>query len=178
MASVAEVLTSTDRPQWRGRRAADLATRLLLGTVTLCLLATITFLLTGGRALVVRSGSMEPAVSTGDMAVTRTITPTEAAVGDVVTFKDPSRHGELVTHRVVKVRTKGDQVAFVTKGDSNTGVEKWKIDSDGKIGRLTLRIPRLGYAVVWVTAPKVRASLIAAAALLFAVAALRRIWAR
>jgi signal peptidase len=112
------------------------------------------------------------------MAVTRTIAPTEAAIGDIVTFKDPSRHGALVTHRVVKVRTKDDQVAFVTRGDSNTGVEKWKIDRDGSIGQLSFRIPKLGYAVVWVTAPKVRAALIAAAALLFAFAALRRIWAK
>lgn len=178
MASVAEVLVPSEGTWQRGRRIADLAARALLGLVTICLIGAIAFLMTGGRALIVRSGSMEPAISTGDIAVTRTIAPGEANVGDIVTFKDPTRNGELVTHRVIEVKAQDANVAFVTRGDSNTGIERWKVSSDGSIGRVSFRIPKAGYAVVWVTNPKVRAALIGGAALLFGVAALRRIWGK
>ena len=36
------------------------------------------------------SGSMQPAIHTGDVVVDESIAPAEARVGDVVTFKDPT----------------------------------------------------------------------------------------
>jgi signal peptidase I len=73
-------------------------------------------LLAGYRPLIVRSGSMEPAVRTGDLIVTKRVHPTAVDRGQVVTFHDPSRDRELLTHRVVRVRERAGRLYFVTRG--------------------------------------------------------------
>ena len=151
----------------------------LLGViVTIALVGAVIFLATGGRALIVRSGSMAGTIDTGDIAVTKTITAQEAQIGDVVTFKDPSRNGELVTHRVIKMQRDGDTLAFVTKGDVNGGVEKWTINARGKVGRFMFRVPSAGYALSWAGTPAIRFALLISGGLILTIAALRRIWAR
>ena len=54
-----------------------------------------------------------------------TISPLDARVGDVVTFRDPEDPTRLSSHRVISMHVAPDGVAFVTKGDANTGVERW-----------------------------------------------------
>ncbi|HEV8682132.1 MAG TPA: signal peptidase I [Actinomycetota bacterium] len=130
----------------------------------------------GFRALVVRSGSMAPAIESGDVVVTRLVRPTAAQPGDIVTFQDSSRQGDLVTHRVVEVRRESDRVSFVTRGDANTGEERWSIDSHGTIGATAFRVPAAGHVLAWLRTPTVRMSLLVSAALVLAVLALRRIW--
>src|SRR5437899_2420221 len=45
----------------------------------------------GGRSFTVMSGSMQPAIDTGDVVIDETIAPRDARVGDIVTFPDPDR---------------------------------------------------------------------------------------
>jgi signal peptidase len=130
----------------------------------------------GFRALVVRSGSMAPAIQSGDIVVTRLVRPTSVRPGDVITFRDSSRHGELVTHRLVEARGEGDRVSFVTRGDANTGEERWSIDSEGTIGATAFRVPKAGHILSRLRVPAVRMSLLVSSALVLAVLALRRIW--
>jgi signal peptidase len=132
--------------------------------------------LLGFRALVVRSGSMAPAIQGGDVVVTRLVRPSAVEPGDVVTFRDPSRHGDLVTHRVIRVRREGDRLAFVTRGDANTGQERWSIDRDGTIGSAAFRVPGAGHVLAWLRMPAVRTAFLVASALVLAALALRRIW--
>lgn len=148
-----------------------------MASIAFVLLAALTFIATGGRTLIVRSGSMEPVFGAGDVVVTRTISPTDVGVGDVVTFHDPSRNGELVTHRVLdKADQYAGRIAFKTKGDANTGTEEWLIDRDGRLGRFVLAFPRVGYALAWIGAPYVRLFLLLTGTAVLAFAALRRIW--
>src|SRR5215210_2373114 len=72
------------------------------------------------RPLVVLSGSMEPALHTGDISVVRTIAPLDARPGDIVTFRDPENADRLISHRVRDMRASGDKVIFRTRGDVNT----------------------------------------------------------
>lgn len=121
---------------------------------------------------------MAPTIEAGDVVVTRLVRPSEVEAGDVVTFVDSTRSGHLVTHRVAEVRPEGDAYAFVTRGDANGGEERWSVAAEGTVGSLLLRVPRAGYALVWVTYPGVRAFLVVGGALLLGAALLRRIWAR
>lgn len=89
---------------------------------------------------------------------------------------DPSRQGELVTHRVVSVEEKQGKLAFVTKGDANTGTEQWAIEADGEIATVQFTIPKVGYWLSWSADPARRVALLLTACVLLAVAALRRIW--
>jgi signal peptidase I len=96
-----------------------------------------------GRPLTVLSGSMEPALHTGDVAVVTRIGPLDARVGDVVTFRDP-KSGRLVTHRLRSVRAHGGRVEFVTKGDANNAVERWSLGRDEHLSRAMVRVPAIG----------------------------------
>jgi signal peptidase len=145
---------------------------LLFGT----LLAAVAPQLAGYRSFTVRSGSMTPAIETGDVVVTATISPLRARVGDVVTFVDPEGTGRLFSHRVRSVRAVGDEVAFVTRGDANTSTEHWRVAAAGRIGRVAYRIPKVGYALSWIDSGPARLALIAIPALLLLWAALMRIW--
>jgi signal peptidase I len=102
-----------------------------------------------GRPLTVMSGSMEPAVMTGDVVVVLPIAPLDARPGDIVSFNEPGRGGKLVTHRVRSIRRRSGKVEFVTKGDANTAVEKWRVKAGSKISRTVLRLPKLGRPLVF-----------------------------
>jgi signal peptidase I len=145
---------------------------LLFGT----LFAAVAPQLLGFRSFTVRSGSMTPAIETGDVVVTKPISPLAARVGDVVTFVDPEGTGKLFSHRVQSVRAAGDEVAFVTRGDANTSTEHWRVPAGGSIGRVAYRIPKIGYALSWVDSGPARLALIAIPALLLLWGALVRIW--
>jgi signal peptidase I len=148
-----------------------------LGLVFTILLAAVAPFAVGLKPYTVRSGSMEPAISTGDIVVDSTIHPTEAGIGDIVTFKDPEGSGELITHRVRAMRRDGDQIDVVTRGDANNNVERWSVPADGTIGKVDYRIPKLGYALASTGSGPGRIALIAIPALLLCGLGLVRIWA-
>ena len=105
-------------------------------------------LLFDARPLTVLSGSMEPALGTGDVTVVQRIGPLEARPGDIVTFRDPANQDRLVTHRVRSMRVRGGSVAFVTRGDANNVSERWAVSTTGEISRVVYRIPELGRVLV------------------------------
>lgn len=156
---------------WAGKLA--LAALLAAGAFALVVAGAV---LTGHRALVVRSGSMEPAIRTGDLVLVRSVSPGAVEAGDIVTFRDATRDQELVTHRVVRVRSEGAAFGFVTKGDVNTGVERWSVDAGGTIGEVAFRIPAAGYVLSWLGMPYVRVGLMGIAVLVLLTVALRKIW--
>jgi signal peptidase len=123
----------------------------------------------------VMSGSMEPSIGTGDLVVNRPIPPLDARVGDVVTFEAPGE-SHLITHRVRKIQVRGFSVGFVTRGDANTGVERWSVQRDGRIGKVEHRLPKLGYAMAQVRAPWGRIAFVVVPAVLLGIFELRHIW--
>ena len=129
------------------------------------------------RPLVVRSDSMSPGIRTGDVIVTRMVRPGQVHVGDVVTFQDPSRAGELVTHRVTEMNREAGSFSFATRGDANTGVERWSVGSDGALGTLALRVPRAGSLTNWLATPWVCSALFVFVALFVGYVTIRWIWA-
>jgi signal peptidase len=158
------------------RRAAGFLLSIAAGLAVGLLIATGVSLATGYRTFSVLSGSMEPTIHTGDAVVDEPIAPLDARVGDVVTFKDPSRGGELVTHRLRSVRPKGGTVAMVTKGDANTAVERWTVPVNGSIGRVAYRVPDAGRVIATIRGRFGRLLLIALPALLLGIYELSRIW--
>jgi signal peptidase I len=158
------------------RRGRILMVWLGLGLVFGALLAAVAPQLAGYRTFTVRSGSMTPAIETGDVVVTEPISPLTARVGDIVTFLDPEGSGRLFSHRVQSVRATGEDVAFVTRGDANTSTEHWRVPAGGSVGKVLYRIPKIGYGLVYLDSPPARILLLAIPALLLLWAALVRIW--
>lgn len=158
------------------RRAGRLAAYALAGFALAVAAAATVPSLFGFQSFAVLSGSMEPAIGTGDVVVVRKITPLDAKIGDVVTFRSPESPGKLVTHRATSIQVTGETVTFVTKGDANTGVERWSIAASGTIGKVAYRIPKLGYVTNRVGSRFGRFAFLVLPALVLAVSELRRIW--
>jgi signal peptidase len=141
--------------------------------IALALAAPLAF---DARPLVVLSGSMEPALGTGDVSVVRTIAPLDARPGDIVTFRDPGNSEKLITHRVTAMRAEGDGVFFVTRGDANNVSERWRVPASGEIGRVVYRIPELGWALMYARSQGLFVILLGAALALLLVLELAAIW--
>ena len=143
------------------RLASSFAIWCLAGTVCgLVALVTVPRL-AGVTPYTVLSGSMQPALGVGDVVLSERRSPLSVRPGDVVTFPDPSRHGELVTHRVESMERRGPMVAFVTKGDANDVAEDWSVPANGRIGRAAVSVPKVGYVLQWAGSREGKLGLIA-----------------
>lgn len=143
--------------------------------IALMLAATVPYLL-GDRSYVVRSGSMAPAIETGDVVVVEPISPTDATVGDIVTFTDPG--GRLISHRARAIDQGDSTVRFTTQGDANNTQEHWQVAAEGRIGRVAYRVPKLGFVVAWIQTTPGRMGLLVVPALALGISLLHRIWRR
>jgi signal peptidase len=160
----------------RHRRASRLAGLVVAAGLVGVLAVAGTLLATGDRVYVVRSGSMAPAIDTGDAVVVERIAPLDATPGQVVAFPDPDGSGRLLNHRVRSVRPDGDRVKFVTRGDANNVSEHWSVAADGTIGRVLFRVRKLGYVIFWLTTPTARLALWVVPSFLLCAFVLIRIW--
>lgn len=107
-----------------------------------------TFSIGSCQSFVVQSGSMEPAIMTGDIIISQRAGVYE--LNDVITFHNSS--GDIITHRIIAV----DQSAgnkYSTKGDANRTGDDDFISDDQIIGKVILVIPRLGYLVSFSKTP-------------------------
>lgn len=91
------------------------------------------------------SGSMEPVFYTGSIIFEKPVNPNTVLLpGDIVTFK--VENGVLITHRIIKVIEKKDEIFYRTKGDNNNGADIDLVASSQITGKyLGLTIPLLGY---------------------------------
>jgi signal peptidase I len=147
-----------------------------LGVAALLVAAIALPLAFGARPQTVLTGSMEPAIAPGDVVIDERIEPTEARVGDVVTFRDPADQGKLITHRVQRIRRAGSHLWFITQGDANNTTERWRIAADGELGRVVYTVPWVGHAAVITHTPLGLLALLIVPLLLLALDELLRIW--
>jgi len=98
------------------------------------------------------SGSMEPALQTGSLVVSRPVESEEIEVGDIITFR-PALIGEnMVTHRVVGIE-KNSPISFYTKGDANSKQDPFKIPAKNLVGKICVHTPYLGYVTEFLKTP-------------------------
>lgn len=105
----------------------------------------------GWRVDRVYSGSMEPAIRTGDLIVTEPVSLAQIQVGDVITFASPKGY---ISHRVVSVESiEGDPVQFLTRGDSNDGPDISPVAPENVVGKVICDIPMAGYISQFIRTP-------------------------
>lgn len=149
----------------------------LAGFAIALLLAAVAPLALGMRTYVVRSGSMTPTIDTGDLVITRSVSPSEVSVGDIAMFKDPEDAGKLITHRVRSVQERNGRFYFITRGDANTGFEHWNVPATGTLGEVAYRLPKLGYLIGPVSSTPGQLLFVVLPALGMCALGLIRIWA-
>lgn len=116
-------------------------------------LAYIALPIFGNKALIVRSGSMQPAIKTGDLTVVHVkegiISPTSDQInkykeGDIIAFKAEKDPSVLTTHRVTSVQVRDGQIFYQTKGDANQISDKQLVAQKFVIGKSTFTVPAIG----------------------------------
>lgn len=103
-----------------------------------------------------KTGSMEPTIPTGSLAVVHQIPAEQIAVGDIVTVDRP---GDLpVTHRVTSVAGSGDTRTITLRGDANEmdDAVPYVVDS---VRVVWWWIPGWAQVIVWFSHPVVLGAL-------------------
>jgi signal peptidase I len=133
-------------------RFAGIAAGSALVVIVLTLAVAFVPTLIGYESLIATSGSMEPGMPVGSVALTRPMLVRAVSVGDVVSFRRPG-HKETITHRVVAVERQGDNSIFTTKGDANSSTDTDRIVVRGRIHRVERVVPFAGYVVRYARSP-------------------------
>ncbi len=92
------------------------------------------------HVLAVRGGSMEPAITAGDLIIISR-PPEQVEVGQVLTLQVD---GSIVTHRVVEVRPDG---TFVTQGDANDTRDDFTANDVHVVGEFRFSLPLIGMLI-------------------------------
>lgn len=102
----------------------------------------------GSRIFVVRSGSMEPAIKTGSIVISRA--SAEYVVGDAITFIK-NGNPNTVTHRITEVKQDASGQTFYTvKGDANDSVDSEMVANNTVIGKVLFSVPLIGYLIAFI----------------------------
>jgi signal peptidase I len=96
------------------------------------------------KARIVMTGSMAPAIHTGDIILTTPISHKTPQKGDVIAYQAKRFNGEKVavfSHRIMGGDIKN---GFIVKGDSNKSPDSQKPKSEDILGVVVLVIPYIG----------------------------------
>jgi len=158
----------------RIKQAVSVAITLVLILVVALAAASLLGPSVGWNVNVVLSGSMEPAVHTGSVIITRPVAPDQVSVGDVIIFRSVA--GERYTaHRVIAI-TPGPDPQFITKGDANRDRDPNPVSSGQLAGLLFLELPYLSYLFVLIRTPLGLAITIGIPALILLAFEVRKRW--
>ena len=120
---------------------AGMGTVLLLLVIAACIPFTLPRLL-GYQVYAVISGSMEPAISVGDLVYVRQTEPEAVKKSDVIAFYGTEDSRAIILHRVVENRTVDG--SFITKGDANSQPDLSPVSYDRLLGVTERAVPYLG----------------------------------
>lgn len=108
----------------------------------------------GYSPLIILTGSMEPAIATGDLIIVRTVQPQDVHTGDIIAFFDPDGNGtSVLTHRVTKIIQDGENLSFYTKGDANNTEDRNPVSADKLIGLYQTRYAGMGHVAMFMQTP-------------------------
>jgi signal peptidase I len=132
---------------WTRLILATLARSLLILVAGLLLWATAPAIL-GWTPSVVMTGSMQPSLHPGDIAIARPVEPAALRPGQVLLVDDPDHPGKLRLHRYVTTHPDG---TLILRGDANNADDSTPIPPEAVHGVGVLRVPYVGTPVVDMT---------------------------
>jgi len=106
--------------------------------------------LVGWRFDIILSGSMEPSVGTGDLAIVGPTTWGDLRVGDIIIFNSTYRDGQ-VCHRIIEIDISNQTIQ--TKGDANEDPDPFLAHPEDIVGKVHMSVPYLGYLVQCIRGP-------------------------
>lgn len=138
-----------NRPEKRGCAGTVigcvLTSLLLAAAIALCLFTSFQvraqgYVSVGGFSLFrVVTGSMEPAISVGELLLCRSTAADRIRTGDIICYRTEQAEisGAVVTHRVVSIGTdEHGSPCFVTQGDANLMADPHRVGPEDLVGRV------------------------------------------
>ncbi len=110
-------------------------------------------------AYVIISESMVPKIKVNDAVVTMRVSEKNIHVNDIITFlsKDIETKGTPITHRVVGIVYEDKEnkkvLGYRTKGDNNNTQDFALIKPNEVLGKVYIRIPKVGYLQSFISKP-------------------------
>ncbi len=104
----------------------------------------------GAESFVVLSGSMEPAIHVGAVAVVKGTRLADLKPGDVISYRTPNNPDTVVTHRLIAIeQTEDGRQLLHAKGDASPSEDAIPIDPNAVLGRVLYSVPYAGYIVAF-----------------------------
>lgn len=106
----------------------------------------------GYKPFIVLSGSMEPTIMTGDLAISKVVDDTNnLKVGDIISFK--TADNIVITHRIVEIDKDGTEKIYITKGDNNNEKDSEPVTASMIEGIYVTKINGLGNIAMFIQKP-------------------------
>ena len=121
---------------------------LILSTIIVIILVYFTSGYFHYWAIAVGSGSMEPEIYKGDVAIIEKIDGQYQKLkkGQVIAFK---YDGIIIVHRLINIIEDQGQYYFYTKGDANPKPDNYMVKEEMIVGVVNHKIPYIGIPTVW-----------------------------
>ena len=128
-----------------------------IGVIAILLIISVLPITGNIKFMTVLSGSMEPAIKTGSVVMTKP--SSNYGVGDIITFGPYTKTKPPTTHRIVEVKNAdndndddNDNI-YVTKGDANNAPDVREVSQKDVIGKVMFDVPYFGYVVAFARKP-------------------------
>ena len=146
----------------------------LIGIIVVLLLTSIFPISDNYRIMIVQSGSMEPAVHTGSVVVSRLVD--EYVINDIITFGNKTSNQTPTTHRIIEIKNDNGNISYITKGDANNTSDRKEVLHRNVIGKILFSVPYFGYIIDFVKKPLGFFLVIVIPALLVVSDEVKKIW--
>lgn len=139
-----------------GQRIVDALLSVLAFAGVVCIIAVICAFVFNISLIMFKTGSMNPTIPAGSLAIVREIPASDVKVGDITTI-DRDNNQLPVTHRVVAVEPAGgDEYTIRMKGDANDDEDPYP-HTESTVRKVMFSLDGVGMWVAKIQNPKVMA---------------------
>lgn len=105
------------------------------------------------QTYIVASGSMEPAIKAGSVALIKPVKESPISKNDIIAFTSPHDQKQIVLHRVKTIVDKNGLITFLTKGDNNNSPDSWEVPAVSVKGVMLVGVPYIGHIASAIKTP-------------------------
>lgn len=98
------------------------------------------------KPIAIATGSMEPELYVGDVAIVKKCLPNDVEEGDIIEYQ---MEGYTVIHRIKSKKQENGHFTFITKGDNNNTEDSKPVSEEQLIGKIIFKVRFVGYPAVW-----------------------------
>lgn len=105
----------------------------------------------GYKPLIVLSGSMDPEISKGDLAIVKVTSSDSLKENDIIAFRNDD--DTVTTHRIKTIKKENKKTVYITKGDNNNTEDNDYVYQNKVEGLYLFKITGLGNVLMFIQKP-------------------------